>query len=146
MMESGIITAKVIASLAFKKFIESGAGDLGGKFTAEALAKMDILLKSIWRKLQGHPPIENIKKSVESDRQIAPEQIDQIAAYLQVAMDQDQRFADEIRTLAKEIDAGKLFDQSSMTQHNHDQAKGWQTKVEGGTAYIGEVNVHGQSS
>ena len=147
MMESEIVimTARTIASLAFKKFIESGAGDLGKKFTAESLNKMDILLKSIWRKLRGNPSIENIKESVEGNRQIAPEQIDQVAAYLQVAMDQDQHFADEVRTLAKEINAGKLFDQSNMTQHNHDQAKGWQTKVEGGTAYIGEVNIHGQS-
>jgi hypothetical protein len=29
-----------------------------------------------------------------------------------------------------------------MTQHNCDQARGWQTKVEGGTAYIGEVHVY----
>jgi hypothetical protein len=30
-----------------------------------------------------------------------------------------------------------------MTQTNYDNAKGWQTKVEGGTAYIGDINIHG---
>jgi len=36
-----------------------------------------------------------------------------------------------------------------MEQNNYDNAKGWQTKVEGGTAYIGEnktVNIYGKDS
>jgi hypothetical protein len=32
-----------------------------------------------------------------------------------------------------------------MTQNNFDQAKGWQTKVEGGTAYIGEIHIQGKA-
>jgi len=35
-------------------------------------------------------------------------------------------------------------DNSSMTQNNYDNAKGWQTKVEGGTAYIGEIHQYDQ--
>ncbi|MEM9089626.1 MAG: hypothetical protein AAGC93_12875 [Cyanobacteria bacterium P01_F01_bin.53] len=138
------ITASAITGLAFKKFIESGAGELGKQFTTEALVKMDVLLKSIWRKLQGKPRIEEVKKSVEKNKQITTEQVHQITAYLQVAMDEDQQFANNIRLLAQEINAGKILDQSNMTQHNYDQAKGWQTKVEGGTAYIGEIHIHGQ--
>ena len=59
-------------------------------------------------------------------------------------MDEDSDFSDEIRMLAQEINAGKIIDQSNMTQNNFDQAKGWQTKVEGGTAYIGEIHIQGK--
>jgi predicted lipoprotein with Yx(FWY)xxD motif len=53
----------------------------------------------------------------------------------------DPTFASEVQAIAQEINAGKLVDNSSMTQNNYDQAKGWQTKVEGGTAYIGEIHI-----
>ena len=46
---------------------------------------------------------------------------------------------------AQKINAGKIQDNSSMTQINQDHAKGWQTKVEGGTAYIGDITIN-QSS
>jgi hypothetical protein len=138
------ITATAIAILAFQKFIESGSGELAKKFTVEAISKMDILLKRIWNKLRGRPSVENVKSCIEKTQQITPDQINQIAAYLQVSMDEDSDFSDEIRMLAQEINAGKIIDQSNMTQNNFDQAKGWQTKVEGGTAYIGEIHIQGK--
>lgn len=55
----------------------------------------------------------------------------------------DPTFAAEVQAIAQEINAGKLVDHSSMTQNNYDSAKGWQTKVEGGTAYIGEIHQYG---
>ncbi len=136
------ITASAIASLAFQKFLESGAGELGKKFTTEAIAKMDILLKRIWSKLSGKPRIEEVQATLDKTAKITPEQVNQIAAYLQVAMDEDPTFAQDLQVLAQEINAGKLIDQSTMTQNNYDNAKGWQTKVEGGTAYIGDINIH----
>jgi hypothetical protein len=30
-----------------------------------------------------------------------------------------------------------------MVQHVADNAKGWQTVVQGGTAYVGEIHIHG---
>ena len=138
------ITATAIAILAFQKFIESGSGELAKKFTVEAISKMDILLKRIWNKLRGRPSVENLKSCIEKTQQITPDQINQIAAYLQVSMDEDSDFSDEIRMLAQEINAGKIIDQSNMTQNNFDQAKGWQTKVEGGKAYIGEIHIQGK--
>ena len=138
------ITATAIAILAFQKFIESGSGELAKKFTVEAISKMDILLKRIWNKLRGRPSVENVKSCIEKTQQITPDQINQIAAYLQVSMDEDSDFSDEIRMLAQEINAGKIIDQSNMTQNNFDQAKGWQAKVEGGTAYIGEIHIQGK--
>lgn len=135
------LTASAIATLAFQKFIESGAGELAKKFSTEALAKMDTLLKRILDKLWGKPQVEEVKAAIDQTHKIIPEQVNQIAAYLQVAMDEDPQFANDIQMLVQEINAGKLIDQSNMTQNNYDQAKGWQTKVEGGTAYIGEIYI-----
>jgi hypothetical protein len=42
--------------------------------------------------------------------------------------------------------AQAIDDNSSMVQNNRDNATGWQTKVAGGTAYIGEIHIHGQTS
>jgi len=58
--------------------------------------------------------------------------------------DENPKFASDMRLLAEEITAGKLVAQSHMTQNIYDQAKGWQTKVEGGTAYIGEIHIQGK--
>lgn len=138
------LTASAIATLAFQKFIESGAGELAKKFSTAATAKMDTLLKRIWAKLRGKARAEEVKAAIAQTQKITPEQVNQIAAYLQVAMDEDPQFASGIQMLAQEINAGKLVDQSTMVQNNYDQAKGWQTKVEGGTAYIGEIHIQGK--
>jgi hypothetical protein len=136
-------TASKIADLAFQKFVESSAGKLAEKFTLEAIAKMDILIKQIWNKLSGKARIDEVKASIEQIHTITPEQTSQIAAYLQVAMDEDPQFANDIRLLVQDINIGKLVDQSRMVQNVSDQAKGWQTKVEGGTAFIGEIHQYG---
>jgi hypothetical protein len=138
------LTASAIATLALQKFIESGSGELAKKFSTEAIAKMDTLLKRIWARLRGRPRVEEVKAAIDQTQKITPEQVNQIAAYLQVAMDDDPQFAADLRMLAQEINAGKLLDQSHMTQNNYDQARGWQTKVEGGTAYIGEIHIQGK--
>lgn len=134
------LTASAIATLAFQKAIESGAGELAKKFTTEALAKMDELRKKIWDRLRGKHKIaeETLNKANTGDKQA----IDTVATLLGVEM-LDPKFATEIRAIAQEINAGKLQDNSSMVQNNYDNARGWQTKVEGGTAYIGEINQYG---
>ncbi|MBE9098180.1 hypothetical protein [Vacuolonema iberomarrocanum] len=139
------LTASAIATLAFQKFIESGAGELAKKFSTVAIAKMNTLLKRIWAKLRGKARTEEVKAAIAQTQKITPEQVSQIAAYLHVAMDEDSQFASDIQMLAQEINAGKLVDQSNMVQNNYDQAKGWQTKVEGGTAYIGEIHIQGKT-
>lgn len=137
-MDPTILTASAIASLAFQKFLESGTGELGKKFTTDAIAKMDTLLKRIWSKLRGKPQVEEIKTSIEQTHKMTPEQIDQIATYLQVVMDEDFQFADEIQLLTKEIKAGKLIDQSNVNQ-NIFEGQGWQAKVNEGNVYQAET-------
>lgn len=69
------MTASAIAILAFQKFLESGAGELAKKFTTEAIAKMDTLLKRIWSKLRGKPPVEEVKAAIDQSQKITPEQV-----------------------------------------------------------------------
>ncbi|MEB3291712.1 MAG: hypothetical protein VKJ24_00990, partial [Synechococcales bacterium] len=66
------LTAGAIASLAFQKFLESGAGKLGEKYTLDAIAKMESLLKRIWTKLRGRPRVEEVKAAIEQTQTITP--------------------------------------------------------------------------
>ncbi len=93
-MEPLTFTAAAIANLAFQKFLESGAGELGKKFTTEAIAKMDKLRQLIWQKMQGKPTAETALKQVE---QGDTAELDRLVAYLQVSMDDDPNFAQEIQ-------------------------------------------------
>ena len=141
------LTAGAIATIALQRFLESGAGKLGEKYTMEAIAKMESLLKRIWTKLRGKPRIEEVKALVEKTQTITPEQINQIAAYLQVAMDDDPKFADEICLMAQEINAGKLQDNSNMVQNvTGDNNMNVQAKAEqGGKQWIAEKQYFGTS-
>jgi hypothetical protein len=136
---STTLTASAIASLAFQEFIKSGAGELAKKFTAEAIAKMGELRDLIWHKLRGNIDAES---ALESAKDGSEEHIADVATYLKAGMKNDQQFATQVQVIAQEINAGKLIDQRNMTMNVHDQARGWQTKVEGGTAYIGEIHQH----
>lgn len=99
---------------------------------------MDQLRQLIWQKLRGNPRAETALTAVE---QGSKPDLDRLTVYLQDVMEDDPQFATEVESIAKEIHAGKLQDNSTMTQINQDNAKGWQTKVEGGTAYIGEIHI-----
>lgn len=118
------LTASVIVTLAFTKIFE--------KTTEAALAKMDELRKKIFDRFRGKVNVETSFRGAEKG---SKKDLDTVAAYLQVLMHEDPAFAEELRTLAKDIKAGEKQDNSTMTQINQDNAKGWQTKVEGGVAY-----------
>jgi hypothetical protein len=135
------LTASAIATLAFQEFIKSGAGELAKKFTAETIAKMRQLRELVWNRLtRKHSIAEEALAKASAGEQ---EGIDTVATLLGVEM-LDKEFAGQVQTVAQEINACKLLDQNSMTQNNYNNAKGWQTKVEGGTAYIGEIYIHGK--
>ena len=129
------LSATVITTLAFTKMLEKTVE----KFTEGALTKMDELRQTIWNKLRGNPRAENALAAVEQGNK---DELQRLAVYLQDAMEDDPQFANEVRVMAQEIHAGKLQDNSQMTQSNYDNARGWQTKVDGGTAYIGEIHFN----
>jgi predicted amino acid racemase len=138
------LTAGVLVGLAVQKFVESGAGELAKKFTTEAIAKIPELWQQIKNKLQGRSAKvdEALVKLESGDRS----GIDTVTKNLDVVLDDEPEFANELKLLAQTIQAGKIQDNSTMTQNISDNARGWQTKVEGGTAYIGEIHIqHGQT-
>ena len=135
------LTAAAIADLAFRKFIESGAGELAKKSTEGAIVKMDALRQKIWDKMRGKPTAEAALTSIE---QGSKAELDRLVAYIQVAMDDDPHFADELQVMAQQINAGKIQDNSSMTQNNYDSSTGYQTKIEGGTGFVGGTHYHGE--
>jgi hypothetical protein len=133
------LTASAIASLAFQKFIEGSAGELAKKFTVDAIAKMEQLRELIWSRLTGkHPAADVALEQAKAGEQAG---IDTVVALLGEEM-LDEAFARQVKAIVQEINAGKLLDHSSMAQNNYNNAKGLQTKVEGGTAYIGEIHIN----
>src|SRR2546421_12871166 len=106
------ITASALATLAFQKFIESGAGELAKRFTGAAISKMDELRQKIWDKLRGKSPRvdEALTQAEQGDRAA----LATIAKHLHVVIDEDPDFAREVQAIAQAINAGKLLDQSSM--------------------------------
>jgi len=138
------ITASILVGLAVQKFVESGAGELAKKFTTEAIAKIPELWQQIRNKLQGRSAkVDEALVKLESGDSSVTEIV---TAHLNTALIEEPEFAHELKLLAQTIQAGKIQDNSTMTQNNSDNARGWQTKVEGGTAYIGEIHIqHGQT-
>jgi hypothetical protein len=110
------LTAAAIAELAFKKFIESGAGELAKKFTETGLKKIDALYQKIRAKLWGKPTAEAALTQIEQGNL---SEKDRLVAYLQVAMDDDLEFAQELRAIAQEIHLELIKDGSSMNQQQN---------------------------
>jgi hypothetical protein len=134
------LTAALLVTLATQEFIKSGAGDLAKRFTTEAIAKIPVLWQKIKTRLKGRSDKVNeaLVKVEEGDSKA----IETITKNLDVIFDEDPAFAQELKILAQTIQAGKIQDNSSMTQNISDHAKGWQVKAEGGINYIGDITIH----
>ncbi|WP_036390261.1 hypothetical protein [Microcystis aeruginosa] len=133
------LTAGLLVTLAVQEFVKSGTGDLAKRFTAEALDKIPILWEKIKTRLTGKSPkVDEALAKVERGDSTA---VETLTKNLDVILDEDPAFAKELKVLAQTIQAGKIQDNSSMIQNIADNAKGWQTKVEGGTAYIGRIHL-----
>ncbi|KST62656.1 hypothetical protein [Mastigocoleus testarum] len=142
------LTATAIATLAFTKFIEGGAGKLAQKFTESAWEKIDKLREKIWNKLRGKKNAEAAMTAIEkgSGENISQE-LNRLGVYLQDVMDDDPEFKAELEAIAQEINAGKLQDNSQMVMNIDGQNNtGYQTKNEvtnqGGTNYTGNNTIN----
>ncbi len=133
------ITTTVIAELAFKKFLESGAGELGKQFTTAAISKMDELRQLIWNRLKGNHKVEAALTAVEDGNK---EELNRVSSYLQVEMDKDDDFAGQVQQLAQEINNLRI-DNQTMTQNNYDHSTGYQTDARNATNYFGGTHNHG---
>ncbi|KAM3097561.1 hypothetical protein ACKFKF_19910 [Phormidesmis sp. 146-12] len=135
------LTAAAIADLAFKKFVEAGAGEVAKKFTETGLKKLDALYQKVREKLWGKPTAEAALTAIEQGN--AAEK-DRLIAYLQVAMDDDPQFSQEIQQLAQEIHLEVVQDESSMNQQqNNYGGTNYQTQMrDGSTVFQGGEHHH----
>lgn len=97
------LTASAIATLAFTKFVESGAGKLAEKFSEGAIAKMEQLRQLIWNKFRGKPRAETALAAIE---QGSKPDLERLAVYLQDEMDDAPQFAVEVRAILKKSTLG----------------------------------------
>ncbi|MEP0881444.1 hypothetical protein NDI49_07785 [Trichocoleus sp. ST-U3] len=95
-MEPISLTAGAIATLAFTKFFETSVE----KLTEASLVKMEQLRKKIWEKLRGNPQAESALSKVEKG---SKPDLERVAAYLDVVMNENPDYAKEVQTLAQEI-------------------------------------------
>lgn len=135
------LTAATIATLAFQKFIESGAGELAKKFTTEAITQMDTLRQRIVTRLRGKSKKldEALVKAEEGDKAA----VEAIGKNLDVVMDESPEFAEEIRAIAREITLNQIQDNSSISQTNYGGTN-YQTKTgPDNTNFFGGTHTHG---
>lgn len=119
------ITTTVIVTLAFTKFLETAVE----KFTEAGLQKIDELRNKIWTKLKGNAKAEEALKAVEDGNK---EALENVQAYVTVAMNDDENFAAEVKALANNIQSFKVQDHSLM--------------IVGETNYLGETSYYGKNN
>jgi hypothetical protein len=96
-----LAAAQAIAKVAFDKFVEGGAGELGKK-TSESVTKLiQKLGEAVWQKaIKGKPQAEKVLTGAAQD---SPEDIQKLKNYLNGLWKVDEIFEKEIQTLVHEI-------------------------------------------
>ncbi|ACC82963.1 hypothetical protein Npun_R4604 [Nostoc punctiforme PCC 73102] len=95
-MEPVSLTAAAIATLVITKAIEKTVE----KITESTLDKLKLLRQKIWDQFKGKPKVQEALTKAE---QGSKEDLNFVAAYLQVEMDSYPQFGEEVQSLAKEI-------------------------------------------
>ena len=138
-------TAMKIAEMAFSAVLEAGAGKLAEKFTEAAIEKMNALRVKILEKLKGRS--QKVDEAIAQVDAGDGSALSTLAKNLDVAMDEDDGFAEVVQALAAEIQAGKRVSNSTMVMEvSGENATGYQTSNEvvnqGGENYTGAVTVN----
>lgn len=117
---TGALTAAAIADLALKAAINTGAGEL----TKAAIVKGKLLWQKIRGKVKEEGATEAALLEVEQERSLEILE-QQVVPFLDVAMQKDSQFAQEIQNIAQqinqEIQEGSK-DNIQMTATSHDQS------------------------
>jgi len=134
----------LLSKIVLDKFYEGVSSKLGEKAVEKAIAPIEALGKFVWGrcvKLAKDPKkatevLQAAANGSETAKQSIVGAVDSVLS--DTAVEQDVRkLAAELHQTIVQID-----DDSTMTQVNRDNAKGWQTKVQGGTAYIGDITIN----
>lgn len=122
------LTAGLIVTLAAQEFIKSGAGEFAKRFTAEASKKIPELWGKIKARLTGKShKVNEALANVEKGDSTA---IETITKNLDVVLDEDPDFAQELQDLAQEIKAGEInYNSQVQNQHNYDGGTGFQSQA-----------------
>lgn len=100
------LTAGLLVTLAVQEFVKSGTGDLAKRFTAEALAKIPVLWEKIKTRLTGKSvKVDEALAKVESGDSTA---VETLTKNLDVILDEDPDFAEELQILGQAIQAGEI--------------------------------------
>ncbi len=110
--------------------------DLIERFTQESIVKIVHLRQIILTHFNDRDRVLNSLSLMEQGDLKAQVRCN---LYLEDEMKENSEFAIEIQNLIRQIKAGELHDSSSMTQNNRDNARGWQTIVQGNSNQIGEI-------
>nr|CAO88550.1 unnamed protein product [Microcystis aeruginosa PCC 7806] len=120
-----------IVALVFQTTVE--------KFTEAALEKINTLRQIIWNKLKANP---NAEKALQSAEKGSKTDLEKVADYLKVAMNDESDFAEQVKGLATEIQSLKIQDNSSMNQTNSG-GQNLQNQGEIGEVYQAEtININ----
>jgi hypothetical protein len=100
-MEPMTLAAGAIAKLAFDEAIKAGAGEAAKKGVGGAIALMQQLGGMIRDRFQGN---EKATKAIaELEQQPSEAALSKVSKYLDLEMDEDAGFADEVRQMAQQI-------------------------------------------
>lgn len=92
--------AMKIAQIAFDKFIEGGAGELGRKVTEGITNKIQQMGQAVWPRLKGNPEALKVLQAAEKG---SIEDTQKLKNYLDALWTNNPEFGEQVQQLAKEI-------------------------------------------
>jgi hypothetical protein len=121
MIDPASIAASAIAKIAFDEFVKSGAGEAAKKTVGGAVELVKTLRDRIKAKFQGNERATAALAEVERDGSEAA--LEKVVKYLDLEMDEEQGFADEVRQMAHQIINIQNQNTTQIGQQNINQGR-----------------------
>jgi hypothetical protein len=135
-----LAAAQAIAKVAFDKFVEGGAGELGKTMTTAVSQKVMQLGNTVWNRIKGNTAAVAVLERAAEEK---PEDMQKLKNYLHsLWKDEQSEFATEVKKLADEIHFELTqIEDSSQIQNNYGGTNS-QNRISGGTVYQGHITIH----
>ena len=121
MIDPATIAASAIAKLAFDEFVKSGAGAAAKETVAGAVVLIKSLRDRIKAKFEGNERATATLAEVERDGSEAA--LEKVGKYLDLEMDEEQGFADEVRQMAHQIINIQSQSRTQIGQQNNNYGR-----------------------